>query len=83
MIINIYVSSLASYSTMSLPFGGITGIHVNWGDGILTPATSTPPTHNYQHIGNYTIRLNDVARFWIFDAPKHNRISTRWKSCST
>ena len=61
MIINIYVSSLASYSTMSLPFGGITGIHVNWGDGILTPATSTPPTHNYQHIGNYTITIGGSA----------------------
>ena len=61
MIINIYVSSLASYSTMSLPFGGITGIHVNWGDGILTPATSTPPTHNYQYIGNYTITIGGRA----------------------
>ena len=61
MKINIYVSSLTSYSTMSLPFGGITGIHVNWGDGILTPATSTPPTHNYQHIGNYTITIGGSA----------------------
>jgi surface protein len=61
MVINILVSSLASYSTIYLPFGGINSIDVVWGDGTSTLGAVTPPTHPYTNISTYTITIQGQA----------------------
>ena len=61
MVINILVSSIASYSTIYLPFGGINSINVVWGDGATSPGITAPPTHTYTNISTYTIRIDGLA----------------------
>ena len=61
MVINILVSSIASYSTIYLPFGGINSINVVWGDGMTSPGIIAPPTHTYTNISTYTITITGQA----------------------
>ena len=61
MVINILVSSIASYSTIYLPFDGINSINVVWGDGTTSPGITAPPTHTYTNISTYTIRIDGQA----------------------
>ena len=61
MAINIYVSSATQFSTLTLPFGGISSINVSWGNGQSTLNATTAPTNSYSTIGNYTIKISGRA----------------------
>ena len=61
MAINIYVSSATQFSTLTLPFGGISSINVSWGNGQSTLNATTAPTNSYSTIGNYTIKISGSA----------------------
>ena len=60
MIINVYISSLFEYSTVTLPFNSISSLNVNWGNGFSTSYT-TPPTYTYNQVSSYTISISGRA----------------------
>ena len=58
MIINIVTGNINT--TMSLPFGDISSINVNWGNGLISTYT-TAPSNVYSNIGSYSIRISGYA----------------------
>jgi surface protein len=63
MIINISIDSqLLSFSTLSLPFGGISGsLVVDWGDGFISSYTAAPISRTYTTGGAYPICISGRA----------------------
>jgi surface protein len=60
IIINI--STTPTNRIMSLPFGGIGSVNVNWGDGVLLNYTASPITHTYPITpAYYSIRVSGYA----------------------
>jgi PKD repeat protein len=37
---------------------------IDWGDGTIEPIASTTPSHTYASIGNYTIKMSGITRFY-------------------
>jgi surface protein len=58
MIINIVTTT--PNTIMSLPFGGISSLNVNWGNGLSSIYTTTPST-TYSAIGSYSISISGYA----------------------
>ena len=63
MIINISIDSqLLSFSTLSLPFGGISSsLVVDWGDGFISSYTVAPISRTYTTGGAYPICISGRA----------------------
>jgi surface protein len=60
MIMNIYAP--AGSNTMTLPFGGISSINVDWGNSLISSyGPGTTPTRAYTGPANYTITIGGSA----------------------
>jgi surface protein len=90
MIINVYISSLSEYSTVTLPFNSISSLNVNWGNGFstsyTTPTTPTTPTtyptHTYIKISSYTITISGSALSYGDPDMEHSPIQSAISSVS-
>jgi surface protein len=59
MILNI--STLPGNYTLSLPFGGISSLTIDWGDGTTLSYTTTPIQHTYLTLSKFPININGYA----------------------